>query len=131
MIDLLLVAGQPRERFLGVLSGEWRPQEERVIVGPGNDQLGLVSRELFVFGQSKDLTWCRHYCQNSRRSYLKYAGERTFNLVGRNLARLIIGSRTNDEIRIERHGVDPMGVIRQSPDQLALVSYNVSSCHED
>lgn len=102
MINLLLVPGEAREGFLRIeFAAHVRPQEQRVIIGPRDEELGLRRREGLVSLQSALLCVC---------------------VVCRQFARMVERPCTQDEVRVESKRVDPVRVLRQVPDDLARLA---------
>ena len=119
MIDLLLMPGETGERLLGVVGGERRPEEERVVVRASNHQLGGGRSKFSIAGEGEGLR-CKFGVSQSDQPKGEEFGQRTFLIRSGLFTLLIIRSGAEDEVGIECHRVDPMCVIVQCADQLAL-----------
>lgn len=47
--------------------------------------------------------------------------ERTFGVRGRDLALLVVRPRAEDKVRVERHRIDPVSVLGERANELALM----------
>jgi hypothetical protein len=105
VVDLLLVTRQAREGLFGCsCRGERRrslfgPEEERVVVGASDQRLGVMGHALPVSSEREGFR---------------------LGVVGRRLARVVEWPGAEDKVRTQRHRVDPVRVLVERADQLAL-----------
>lgn len=114
------MTSEPRNRLLRVLGSERVPQEQRMVVRPGYHELGCRRCELFVPCQSLSLGYGGTILVVRTQKVISRNKKRTFCFISRLFAFFVIRSGPQNEISVERDRVDPMRVLVQTPDQLAL-----------
>jgi hypothetical protein len=124
VINLLLVTGQPRHRFLRVRRRRVRvdrgPEEEGVVVGAGDDLFGVALSEGFVAFEGEGFGWRWEKRLGSEGGRRGEEGRTLFIRSGM-LRKLVEGTGTKNKVGVERHRVDPVSVLRKRSDELSLL----------